>query len=37
LNREFGLASPMGLAKDLLSEWQRESPSTRAYDPPTSA
>ena len=36
-NREFGLASPMGLAKDLLSEWQHESPKTRAYDPPTFA
>ena len=30
--RSFGLASPMGLAGDLLKTWKQQSPSTRSYE-----
>jgi hypothetical protein len=35
--RTFGLASPMGLARNLLREWKAKSPATRSYEPPAFA
>jgi hypothetical protein len=33
-DRSFGVASPMGLAVELLNQWEAASPTTRRFSPP---
>jgi hypothetical protein len=32
--RTFGIACPLDLTTELLATWQRQSPSSRSFEPP---
>lgn len=35
--RDYGIASPIGLAREILAHWQSEAPARRQYEPPNFA